>query len=384
MWIRGTVRLLAVVFLNIEISIIALASAASAASQAPERGLRQTPSPITRSYHIGGTIEARRWHPSVDQADFGPKPALNDGGPSAHGQKSVGRDPDTTARRPATAGSGSEPTGSDPEPIAFGPVTHKDGPETAANAPETAVNAPETPVRRPEAAVRDRDATNPPTESQSLALAAQRPDTPAEPLVRYSSIAARRKLDSETMRKPGNTSTRKTDTAKPRKSGTATARKLATAADKPLRSSQKTAAVDLTRVKPRYATVHMSHALAADWLRDEGLRTKSSGHCTNRNLFHCTSLEDVRTSTVTRVIELKRQSSCPITVTGGTETGHAPGRYSHGKGYKLDITHNSCVDRYITKNNKKTGTRGDGAALYRSPSGTVFADETDHWDILFR
>ncbi|MEU4232709.1 hypothetical protein AB0F17_51155 [Nonomuraea sp. NPDC026600] len=359
----------------------------------------------------------------MDPADFGPKSALNDGGPSAHGQKSVGRDPDTTARRPATAGRGSRPTVRDPEPIAFGPVTHKDGPATAANAPETAantpettvnvpettVNAPETPVRGSEAALRDRDATNPPTESQGLALAAQRPDTPAEPLtaaakprtaVRFSGITARRKLDPETMRKPGNTTTRKTDTATTRKAdtatprkadtatsrkpGTATSRKLATAVGKPQRSTQRTAGVDLTRVKPRAATVHMSHALAADWLRDEGLRTKSSGHCTNRNLFHCTSLEDVRTSTITRVIELKRQSSCPIMVTGGTETGHAPGRFSHGKGYKLDITHNSCIDRYITKKHEKSGTRGDGAALYRSPTGTVFADEIDHWDILFR
>ncbi|MBT2226205.1 hypothetical protein [Nonomuraea sp. NEAU-A123] len=288
-----------------------------------------------------------------------------------------------------------------PEPIAFGPVTHKNGPATAANAPETAVGAPETPVRGSEAAVRDRDATNPPTESQGLALAAQRPDTPAKPLtdaakrrtsVRYSSIAARLKLDPETMRKPGNTTTRKTDTATPRKAdtatqrkrGTATTRKLGTAAGKHQRSTQRTAGVDLTRVKPRAATVHLSHALAADWLRDEGLHTKSSGHCTNRNLFHCTSLEDVRTSTITRVIELKRQSGCPIMVTGGTETGHAPGRFSHGKGYKLDITHNSCIDRYISKKHEKSGTRGDGAALYRSPAGTVFADETDHWDILFR
>ncbi|MFD1543905.1 hypothetical protein [Nonomuraea guangzhouensis] len=276
---------------------------------------------------------------------------------------------------------------SDPEPIAFGPVTDEDSP---------AVNAPETAVRGQEAAVRHRDATNPPTESQSLALAAQRPDAPAEPLtdaakpsisVRYAGIAARLKLDPETMRKPGNT-TRKTDTTTPRKTDTATQRKSGTAtaqnARRPLRTAQKTAGVNLNRVKPRAATVHLSHALAADWLRDEGLRTKSSGHCTNRNLFHCTSLEEVRTSTITRVIELKRQSGCPIMVTGGTETGHAPGRFSHSKGYKLDITHNPCIDRYITKKNEKSGTRGDGAALYRSPSGTVFADETDHWDILFR
>jgi hypothetical protein len=417
MWIRGTVRLVAVVFLNIEISIIALASAASAASQAPGRAPRQTPSPITRSYHIGGTIEARRWHPSVDPADFGPEPALNRRGPSAHGQKSIGRDPDMLAGAPES----SVRDVRDPEPITFGPLANESGPaallrdpgtvtgrlKTAAavvrrpdalvqgalvrdrNAlvrdPETDASGPETPVNGPERDVRGREAANPPTVSQNPALVALRPDAPASP-VEVSTTVARplsaeshpatatmRKLEVGTMRKPG--------AATPRKPGAAptrTAGKLQKAG-----KSQK-ADVDLARVKPRYATVHMSHALAADWLRDEGLRTHSSGHCTNKQVYHCTSLEDVRTSTITRVIGIKRQSGCPVLVTGGTEAGHAPGPYSHGNGYKLDITHNPCIDRYITKNHEKSGTRGDGAALYRSPSGTVFADEVDHWDILFR
>ncbi|WP_433514059.1 hypothetical protein ACQP2T_62745 [Nonomuraea sp. CA-143628] len=367
---------------------------------------------------------------------------MNRGGPSAHGQKSIGRDPDTLAGAPES---------SVPEPISFGPLANESGPaallrdpgtatgglETVAAVvrrpdavvplpdavvrrpdavvplpdavvrrpvavvrdrdalvrdrdvlvrdPERDASGPETPANGPERAVRDRDVANPPTMSQDAIPVALRRDAPTSP-AEVSTTAARtlssvshptavtmRKLEADTMRKPS--------TATPRKPGDATTR---TAAKLQKAGKSQKADVDLARVKPRYATVFMSHALAADWLRDEGLRTHSSGHCTNKQVYRCTSLEDVRTSTISRVIGIKRQSGCPVMVTGGTEAGHAPGPYSHGNGYKLDITHNPCIDRYITKNHEKSGTRGDGAALYRSPSGTVFADEVDHWDILFR
>ncbi|MET7464663.1 hypothetical protein [Nonomuraea sp. NPDC005501] len=142
---------------------------------------------------------------------------------------------------------------------------------------------------------------------------------------------------------------------------------------------------DLEQVRARNAPmVRMSHDLAAGFLEEAGMRYKSSGHCTNRQVFTCTSLESVRTGTISRIIELKEESDCRITVTGGTEVGHAPGRYSHGAGYKLDIAHNRCIDRYITDHYPRTETRGDGSPLYRSEAGTIFADEPDHWDILFR
>ncbi|MEU8246394.1 hypothetical protein [Nonomuraea sp. NPDC048916] len=142
--------------------------------------------------------------------------------------------------------------------------------------------------------------------------------------------------------------------------------------------------LNLRRARPRHAMVHMTHSLAASYLKDAGLRYKSSGGCTNRWVRTCTSLDSVRTNTIARVIQLKRESGCPIVVTGGTEAGHAPGRYSHGQGYKLDISKNACVDRYISRNHQSVGNRGDGSTLYRSASGTVFANESDHWDIMFR
>jgi hypothetical protein len=144
------------------------------------------------------------------------------------------------------------------------------------------------------------------------------------------------------------------------------------------------AKVDLTRVVPRQAAVRMSHATASGWLKSAGLRTRSTGGCTSKHMHHCTSLDKVRTGTIARLIDLKQASRCPIIVTGGTEAGHAPGHYSHGNGYKIDIGHNSCIDRYITKHHDRSGIRSDGAPLYRSGSGTTFADESDHWDILFR
>lgn len=142
--------------------------------------------------------------------------------------------------------------------------------------------------------------------------------------------------------------------------------------------------VELARARPRHAAIRVSNAQAVDWLHDAGVRAKSSGHCADRRRTTCTSLEAVRTYTVSSVVALKRDSDCPILITGGTESGHAPGRYSHAAGYKLDITHNSCIDHYITTSFPRGGTRGDGSALYRTPTGTVYASESSHWDILFR
>ncbi|MFJ2028043.1 hypothetical protein [Streptosporangium sp. NPDC087985] len=129
--------------------------------------------------------------------------------------------------------------------------------------------------------------------------------------------------------------------------------------------------------------IRLDQAQAFQRLKAAGLRWKSSGGCTNRRVGSCTSLEAVRAATVANVIDLKRDSKCPIVVTGGTEVGHAPGRYSHHRGYKLDIKPNPCINDYITRNHAFAGIRSDGAPLYRN-AGTVYAREPSHWDILFR
>ncbi|MEU4720582.1 hypothetical protein AB0G06_13185 [Nonomuraea dietziae] len=139
----------------------------------------------------------------------------------------------------------------------------------------------------------------------------------------------------------------------------------------------------LSRALPRHA-VRVSHAFATDRLAHEGLSWKSSGHCADRHNRVCTSMQAMRSETLAGVIALKRESGCKVVVTGGTEAGHAPGAFSHAAGYKIDIRHNECVDRHITRTYTKAGVRSDGAALYRSGDGALFASESDHWDILFR
>ncbi|MEU1882860.1 hypothetical protein ABZ470_36620 [Streptosporangium sp. NPDC020072] len=133
----------------------------------------------------------------------------------------------------------------------------------------------------------------------------------------------------------------------------------------------------------RLPSVRLAHTQAAQLLKRAGLGRKSSGRCASRDNGRCTSLEAVRTDTVNRVIGLKRESGCPIVITGGTEVGHAPGLYSHYEGYKLDIKPNRCVSRYIKSKYPYQRVRGDGAPLY-GDSQTVYARESDHWDILFR
>ncbi|MGP4022942.1 hypothetical protein [Actinomadura sp. 3N407] len=120
-----------------------------------------------------------------------------------------------------------------------------------------------------------------------------------------------------------------------------------------------------------------------DILRGNGIRWRSTGGCSDRKIRTCTSFENIRWGTIKGLIGFAESSGCAITVTGGTERGHASGTYSHWNGYKADIATGRCVDRAI-KRYPSAGVRGDGARLYRSPDGALFAREKDHWDITFR
>ncbi|MFC4057118.1 hypothetical protein ACFOWE_02365 [Planomonospora corallina] len=132
----------------------------------------------------------------------------------------------------------------------------------------------------------------------------------------------------------------------------------------------------------RNRPVWLTHAQAVRRLERNGLDLYSSGRCADRANRRCTSLEAVRTETLRGVIRLKRRSGCPVTLTGGTETGHTPGRYSHGNGYKLDVEPNACLDRHIRRTQPFRGVRSDGALLYGSEE-ELYARTPSHWDIVF-
>jgi hypothetical protein len=127
----------------------------------------------------------------------------------------------------------------------------------------------------------------------------------------------------------------------------------------------------------------VGHRFAAEVLRVHGIGWRSTGGCSDRTVRTCTSFEGIRWGTIKGLVRFARSSGCDVVVTGGTERGHAGGTYSHWNGYKADISPSRCVDGAIERH-PSTGVRGDGARLYRSPGGTLFAREKDHWDITFR
>jgi hypothetical protein len=86
---------------------------------------------------------------------------------------------------------------------------------------------------------------------------------------------------------------------------------------------------------------------------------------------------------VSGVITLKHASGCAINITGGTETGHASGTYSHWNGYKVDVSHNSCIDGYIHTYFTRIANRGDGYPQWEAASGNIYCDEGTHWDITY-
>jgi hypothetical protein len=118
-------------------------------------------------------------------------------------------------------------------------------------------------------------------------------------------------------------------------------------------------------------------------VKNAGILIRSSGNCHDRHNAHCTSLDGIRHNTLNGIITLKKASGCPITITGGTEVGHAGGSRSHGNGYKLDISLNGCLNHYITTKFHYIGKRGDGAAMYKSSAGNLYAHEGNHWDIVY-
>jgi len=127
----------------------------------------------------------------------------------------------------------------------------------------------------------------------------------------------------------------------------------------------------------------LSHAEALKRLKAVGVTVSSSGGCSDRNKPTCTSLDQIRENTISGLVTLKTASKCVINVTGGTETGHASGTYSHWNGYKADISLNTCINNYVTTRFEYIGVRGDGAPMYKSAAGNIYAKEGNHWDIVY-
>ena len=124
-------------------------------------------------------------------------------------------------------------------------------------------------------------------------------------------------------------------------------------------------------------------SIATTRLRSSSITWSSSGGCSDRNNSTCTSFEQVNLATIQGAQTLKSASGCGLNVTGGTETGHASGTYSHWNGYKLDIARSTCNDNWIHSAYTYIGPRSDGYPMYRAASGNVYTNEGSHWDIVY-
>lgn len=143
------------------------------------------------------------------------------------------------------------------------------------------------------------------------------------------------------------------------------------------------AAVLIAPAAPAHAVTKLTDAQAASQLSAAGITRVSSGGCTSRYGATCTSYDQINQSTVTGIITYKRASGCAVTITGGTETGHASGTYSHWNGYKVDIKRSTCNDSWITNTYTYAGLRGDGYPMYKAASGNIYVNEGNHWDITY-
>lgn len=122
----------------------------------------------------------------------------------------------------------------------------------------------------------------------------------------------------------------------------------------------------------------LTHAQATSRLRSSSITWSSSGGCSDRNNPTCTSFEQVNLPTIQGIQTLKSASGCAINVTGGTETGHASGTYSHWNGYKLDTSLSTCLNNYIQGNFTYIG-----GSQWQSGAGNIYYKEGNHWDITY-
>ncbi len=134
---------------------------------------------------------------------------------------------------------------------------------------------------------------------------------------------------------------------------------------------------------PAEAATKLTHSQAATQLRNAGITWSSSGNCSDRNNPTCTSFEQIRQTTISGIKTLKSSSGCAINVTGGTETGHSGGTYSHWNGWKIDISKYTCVGNYIRNNFTYVGYISGWGYQWRSGAGNLYTDEGNHWDILY-
>ncbi|MCR4323321.1 MAG: hypothetical protein NUV61_04520 [Candidatus Azambacteria bacterium] len=114
-------------------------------------------------------------------------------------------------------------------------------------------------------------------------------------------------------------------------------------------------------------------------LTDAGILFYSTGNCTDPTISTCTSVEQLPQNAINGILSLNSSCGCSLTISGGTETGHA----THGLGQpRVDFSFNAELTAYIMA----TATSSTPTALgmkYTFPNGTTYLQEIDHWHASF-
>ncbi|KAG8740205.1 hypothetical protein FRC10_004606 [Ceratobasidium sp. 414] len=121
---------------------------------------------------------------------------------------------------------------------------------------------------------------------------------------------------------------------------------------------------------------HMTQAEAEAALQPYGIKAASSGGCTNKSNPRCTSYDGILSGTIYGVILLYLDTGCPITITGGTEAGHAHGTYSHENGYKVNLRKNDCLNKYL-------GSFVKPHQCGKDTYGDLYCDLSNNWDVTY-
>lgn len=126
---------------------------------------------------------------------------------------------------------------------------------------------------------------------------------------------------------------------------------------------------------------------ARSQLSSAGISINNSNECPPGQTTGCTSLSGILKSTVDGVKTIKNSCNCDVTITGGTEAGHAGGAYSHANGWKVDLRFNTQLDNYIygkigTSSTPITSSNIQNDKNYCGSDGNTYRKEGDHWDIV--
>lgn len=135
-------------------------------------------------------------------------------------------------------------------------------------------------------------------------------------------------------------------------------------------------------VQQAEAVTKLTHSQAASIFSAAGITWSSTGNCSDWNNSTCTSFTNINDTTVYGARNFKQSSGCAMRITGGTETGHASGTYSHRNGYKVDWALSTCHQNYISANFTRNGSVG-GYPRWTSPAGNHYVRESNHWDVTY-